>query len=67
MEIKSTVNEVVGVANEVRGFWSKLFGAKQDTPKPVAKKKEKYVAVDETHTFEKKKKNLRVCMTLMPT
>ena len=51
MEIKSTVNEVVGVANEVRGFWSKLFGTKQDTPKPVAKKKEKYVAVDETQVM----------------
>jgi uncharacterized protein YdaU (DUF1376 family) len=51
MEIKSTVNEVVGVAKEVRGFWSKLFGTKQDTPKPVAKKKEKYVAVDETQVM----------------
>lgn len=48
MEVKSTVNEVVGVANEVRGFWSKLFGTKQDTPKPVAKKKDAFVAVDET-------------------
>jgi hypothetical protein len=51
MEIKSTVSEVVGVAKEVRGFWSKLFGTKQDTPKPVAKKKEKYVAVDETQVM----------------
>ena len=48
MEIKSTVDEAVGVAVEVRGFWSKLFGTKADAPKPVAKKKEKYVAVDET-------------------
>ena len=51
MEIKSAVNDVVGVANEVRGFWSKLFGTKQDTPKPVAKKKETYVAVDETQVM----------------
>ena len=51
MEIKSAVNDVVGVTNEVRGFWSKLFGTKQDTPKPVAKKKETYVAVDETQVM----------------
>ena len=51
MEVKATVDEAVGVANEVRGFWAKLFGAKSSTPKPVAqaaKKKEKYVAVDES-------------------
>lgn len=48
MEVKSTVDEAIGVANEVRGFWSKLFGAKPTAPKPVAKKKEAYVAVDET-------------------
>jgi len=51
MEIKSAVNDVAGVANEVRGFWSKLFGTKQDGPKPVAKKKETYVAVDETQVM----------------
>ncbi len=48
MEVKSTVEEAVGVANEVRGFWEKLFGAKE---KPVAqekRKKEAYVAIDET-------------------
>ena len=51
MEVKAAVDEAVGVANEVQGFWSKLFGAKPkpSTPKPVAqKKKEKFVAVDET-------------------
>ena len=48
MEVKSSVDEVIGVANEVRGFWSKLFGTKTNAPKSVAKKKEKYVAVDET-------------------
>lgn len=48
MEVKATVDEAVGVANEVRGFWAKLFGTKA-APKPVAqKKKEKFVAVDET-------------------
>ena len=51
MEVKSTVEEAIGVANEVRGFWAKLFGAK---PKPVAqaaRKKEKYVAVNETQVM----------------
>lgn len=49
MEVKATVDEAVGVAKEVRGFWAKLFGTKaDDTPKSVAKKKETYVAVDET-------------------
>jgi len=49
MEVKSSVDEAVGVANEVRGFWAKLFGSKPE--KPVAKekrKKEAYVTVDET-------------------
>jgi len=48
MEVKSSVDEAIGVANEVRGFWEKLFGQKA---KPVAqekRKKEAYVAVDET-------------------
>ncbi len=48
MEVKSIVQETAGVAREVRGFWAKIFGAKE---KPVAqetRKKEKYVAVDET-------------------
>ena len=57
MEVKSTVNEVIGIAKEARGFWTKLaemFGAgtasvsQGKSPKPVAKKKEKFVAVDET-------------------
>ena len=48
MDVKSSVDEIISDANQVRGFWDKLFGSK---PKPVAKasrKKEKYVAVDET-------------------
>jgi len=53
MEVKSTVEEVVGIATEVQGFWSKLFGSK---PKPQqlaqqTKKKEKYVAVNETQVM----------------
>jgi len=60
MEVKSTVNEVVGIAKEVRGFWAKLaemFGAgtapvpQGKSPQPVAKKKEAYVAVDETQVM----------------
>jgi len=58
MEVKSTVNEVIGIAKEVRGFWAKLaemFGAnvapvpQGKSPQPVAKKV--YVAVDETQVM----------------
>lgn len=57
MEVKSTVDEAVKIGKEVQGFWgklSKMFGGKPaaatkfSTPQPVAKKKEKFVAVDET-------------------
>ena len=51
MEVKATVDEAVGIAKEVHGFWGKLakmFGGNVSTPKPVAKKKEKYVDVDES-------------------
>jgi len=47
MEVKSAVDEVVGVANEVRGFWAKLFGAKEKPVAQAARKKAKYEAVDE--------------------
>jgi hypothetical protein len=48
MEVKSTVEEAIGVANEVRGFWAKLFRTKTKPVAQAARKKEKYVAVDET-------------------
>jgi hypothetical protein len=53
MEVKATVDEAVGIAKEVHGFWgkiAKMFGGNPTpaAPKPVAKKKEKYVAVDES-------------------
>jgi hypothetical protein len=53
MEVKATVDEAVGIAKEVHGFWGKLakmFGGDPApaAPKPVAKKKEKFVAVDES-------------------
>ena len=57
MEVKKTVDEAVGIAKEVHGFWGKLakmFGGEPTPPappKPVAKKKEKYVAVDETQVM----------------
>ena len=51
MEIKKTVDEVVSDAKAVRGFWAKLFGTPAASPKPVAKKKEAYVAVDETQVM----------------
>jgi len=51
MEVKSTIDEIVGDAQQVQSFWGRLFGAKpakSDAVQPVAKKKEKYVAVNET-------------------
>lgn len=53
MEVKSTVEEAIGVANEVRGFWAKLFGSKPEAKQPVqqTRKKEKYVAVNETQVM----------------
>ena len=63
MEVKATVDEAVGVYREVTGFWSNFSNffkpkAKQSTPKPVAKKKEKFVAVDETQVKVDIVKNL---------
>jgi hypothetical protein len=51
MEVKKTVNEVVSDAKQVRSFWQKLFGTEPAKPQPVAKKKEKFVAVDETQVM----------------
>ena len=52
MEIKKTVDEVASDVKAVRGFWAKLFGSAPTTsPKPVAKKKEAYVAVNETQVM----------------
>ena len=53
MEVKATVDEAVGIGREIYGFWgtlAKFFGGAPTpvAPKPVAKKKDKYVAVDET-------------------
>ena len=66
MEVKATVDEVAGIYKEVTGvtkFWSNFSNffkskAKQSTPKPVAKKKEKFVAVDETQVKVDIVKNL---------
>jgi hypothetical protein len=53
MEVKKTVDEVVSDVKAVRGFWAKLFGSDPEpvSPKPTAKKKEAYVAVDETQVM----------------
>ena len=57
MEVKATVDEAIGVGKEIYGFWGKIsafFGAKpkaRPAPKPVAKKKDKFVAVDETQVM----------------
>jgi len=53
MEVKATVDEAIGIAREVSGFWGKLASMFSGVPKPtqskpLAKKKEKFVAVDET-------------------
>jgi len=52
MEVKSTVEEAVGIGQEAYGFWRQLTGFFNKNPKPstkpVEKKKEKYVRVDET-------------------
>ena len=59
MEVKSTVDEAAKIYKEVTGFWSNFsnfFKSKgkpatvtaPSSPKSVAKKKEKFVAVDET-------------------
>jgi hypothetical protein len=58
MEVKSTVDEAAKVYKEVTGFWSNFSNffkpknkpaAVAATPsKPLAKKKEKFVAIDET-------------------
>jgi len=53
MEVKATVDEAVGIGREIYGFWgtlAKFFGGAPTpvAPKPVAKKKAKFVAIDET-------------------
>ena len=51
MEVKNTVDEIVSDAKQVRSFWQKLFGTDPASSKPVEKKKEKFVAVDETQVM----------------
>lgn len=53
LEVKSTVKEIVGDAKAVKSWWQKLFGAKPAaSAKPVAKKKkDKFVAYDETQAM----------------
>jgi len=53
VEVKKTVDEIVSDAKQVRSFWQKLFGADPEptAPKPVAKKTEKFVAIDETQVM----------------
>jgi len=63
MEVKATVDEAVGIGREIYGFWgtlAKFFGGASTpvSPKPVAKKKDKYIAVDETQVMVGVVKNL---------
>jgi RNA polymerase-interacting CarD/CdnL/TRCF family regulator len=53
LEVKSTIDEVIGDAKAARSWWQKLFAPKPaaTTSKPVAKKKEKFVAYDETQAM----------------
>jgi hypothetical protein len=52
LEVKSTVEEVIGDAKAARSWFQKLFGSKPvASAKPVAKKKEKFVAYDETQAM----------------
>ena len=53
LEVKSTVDEVIGDAYSAKSWWQKLFAPKPavTTSKPVAKKKEKFVAYDETQAM----------------
>jgi hypothetical protein len=57
MEVKATVDEAVDIGKEIYGFWGKIsafFGAKpkaRPASKSVAKKKDKFVAVDETEVM----------------
>jgi hypothetical protein len=52
LEVKSTVEEVIGDAKAAKSWWQKLFGsAPVASTKPAAKKKEKYVAYDETQAM----------------
>ena len=48
MEVKSSVDQAVGAAIEIRGFWAKLFGAKEKPLAQAKRKKDAYVTVDET-------------------
>ena len=63
VEIKKTADDVTKIYKEVTGFWGnlrKLFGSKPkpQVAKPVAKKKETFVAVDETQVKVDIVKNL---------
>jgi hypothetical protein len=53
LEVKSAVDEVVGDAQAAKSWWQKLFAPKPaaTTSKPLAKKKEKFVAYDETQAM----------------
>lgn len=63
VEVKKTADDVTKIYKEVTGFWSnlrKLFSSKPkpQVAKPVAKKKETFVAVDETQVKVDIVKNL---------
>jgi len=53
MEVKSTYDEAAGAVIEIKSFWSKLFGSKPKAKQAVqqARKKDAYVAIDETQVM----------------
>jgi hypothetical protein len=52
LEVKSTVEEVIGDAKAAKSWWQKLFGSESvASTKPAAKKKPKYVAYNETEAL----------------
>ena len=52
LEVKSTVEEVIGDAKAAKSWWQKLFGSKPAaSSKPVAKKRDKFVAYNETQAL----------------
>ena len=63
VEVKKTADDVTKIYKEVTGFWSNFSNffkskSKSVAPKPVAKKKETFVAVDETQVKVDIVKNL---------
>jgi hypothetical protein len=51
LKIKNTATEIASDAQAVRSWWQQLFGATPASPKPVAKKTEKFVDYNESQAM----------------